>query len=190
MDPPELIRRVADGDRAAFMQLYDRFASKVYGLALYITKNPSVAEEVSQETFVKLWTSADTFRPARGRFSTWLLTIARRTAIDRIRKQSRRPDIADGVDVEADWDPDLQEPLTATEESRWRTLYFALQELPQEQRQAIVLSYYHGLSHSEIAAHLGIPLGTAKTRIRLGMEKLRASWFGTGSGDPKADDRS
>ncbi|MGA9531737.1 MAG: sigma-70 family RNA polymerase sigma factor [Anaerolineales bacterium] len=178
IDPPELVRRVADGDRAAFLELYDRYAAKVYGLALYITKSPSVAEEVSQETFVKLWTSADTFREGRGRVSSWLLTIARRTAIDQFRKQSRRPDIAESVDIEADWNLDLQEPLTATEESRWRTMYFALQELPREQRQAIILSYYYGLSHSEIASHLEIPLGTAKTRIRLGMQKLRENWFG------------
>jgi RNA polymerase sigma-70 factor (ECF subfamily) len=186
IDPAELVHRVADGDRAAFLQLYDRYAARVYGLALYITKDPSTAEEISQETFVKLWTSADTFRSGRGRVSSWLLTVTRRTAIDHIRKWSRRPDIADGVDIEADWDRDLQEPLTATEESRWRSLYFALQELPGEQRQAVVLSYYHGLSHSEIASHLGIPLGTAKTRIRLGMQKLRESWFEASSDRSKS----
>lgn len=176
-DPSELVRQVAAGDRSAFMKLYDLFASKVYGLALYLTKDEALAEEVSQETFVKLWTSADTFRSGRGSVSAWLLTIARRTAIDRFRKQDRRPEIAENVEVEADWNPVMGEPLSDTEESRWRTLYFALQELPVEQRQAIVLSYYHGLSHSEIASHLEIPLGTVKTRIRLGMEKLRESWF-------------
>lgn len=159
------------------MILYDLFASKVYGLALYLTKDEAMAEEVSQETFVKLWTSADTFRSGRGSVSAWLLTIARRTAIDRFRKQGRRPEIVENMEVEADWNPVMGAPLSDTEESRWRTLYFALRELPVEQRQAIVLSYYHGLSHSEIASHLEIPLGTVKTRIRLGMEKLRESWF-------------
>jgi len=189
-DPDQLVQRVAVGDRAAFLQLYDLFAHRVFGLARYIVKDPQLAEEISQETFLKLWTSADTFRPERGRLSSWLLTIARRTAIDRLRKQSRRPEVIDEVDVEVDWNADLQEPATSGEESRWRTLYFALQELPKEQRRAIVLSYYHGLSHSEIATHLGIPLGTAKTRIRLGMEKLRASWFDSEPGNPKADDRT
>lgn len=179
------MRRVAAGDRDAFMQIYDLFASRVYGLALYLTKDEAAAEEVSQETFVKVWTSADTFNSGRGSFSAWLLTIARRTAIDRFRKQDRRPDIAESVEIEADWNPAMGAPLSNTEESRWRTLYFALQELPQEQRQAIVLSYYHGLSHSEIASHLEIPLGTAKTRIRLGMEKLRESWFGAFSDKSK-----
>lgn len=175
--PADLMLQVATGDRQAFMQLYDRFSSRVFGLALHMSKDPAMAEEISQETFIKVWTSADTFRPERGRVSTWLLTITRRTAIDRFRKQSRRPEISENMEVEADWNPEMSEPLTGTEESRWRTLYFALQELPIEQRRAIVLSYYHGLSHSEIAAQLEIPLGTAKTRIRLGMEKLRSSWF-------------
>lgn len=179
-DPSELVQRVANGDQEAFMRLYDLFADKVYGLALYILKTPQAAEEVSQETFVKLWTSADSFRPDRGRFSSWLLTIARRTAIDRIRRLDRRPNIADGLDIEADWNADLRQPGSGGEEARWRTMYFALQELPEEQRQAIVLSYYHGLSHSEIATHLGIPLGTAKTRIRLGMQKLRDRWLDPG----------
>jgi RNA polymerase sigma-70 factor (ECF subfamily) len=185
-DPDHLAQLVAGGDREAFLQLYELFSPRVYGLALYMVKDPKLAEEISQETFIKLWTAAGTFRPKRGRFATWLLTIARRTAIDRLRRQSRRPPIADEVDPADDWNLDLAQASSGTEESRWHTLYFALQELPPAQRQAIVLSYYHGLSHSEIATHLGIPLGTAKTRIRLGMEKLRTSWFGSGAGGSKS----
>lgn len=173
------MQRVAAGDKRAFSHVYDLYADRVYGLVLSILKDESSAEEVSQEVFVKVWSSAGTFRPDRGKVSSWLLTIARRAAIDRLRKGDRRPQVAPGIEVEADWDPRMGEPLSDSEEARWRTLYFALQELPVEQRKAIVLSYYHGLSHSEIAAQLDIPLGTAKTRIRLGMEKLREAWFGS-----------
>lgn len=178
----ELVRRVAQGDRGSFLDLYDQFSSDVYGLALYMLHDEMAAEEVTQETFLKVWTSADTYKPNRGKFSSWLLTIARRTAIDRLRKDSRRPEIAEHVDVEAEWRPELTKPASDSEEARWRSLYFSLQELPVEQRKAVTLSYYHGLSHSEIAAYLDIPLGTAKTRIRLGLQKLRDSWF-RGEGD-------
>lgn len=185
---PQLVERVARGDRQSFLALYDRFADRVYGLAVYMLQDGMAAEEVTQETFLKFWTSADSFRSDRGKFSTWLLTIARRTAIDRIRAESRRPEIAEDLDIEADWKPEFSHPASDSEESRWRTLYFSLRELPPEQRRALTLSYYHGLSHSEIASYLDIPLGTAKTRIRLGLQKLRASWFGTGANASKSAD--
>jgi RNA polymerase sigma-70 factor (ECF subfamily) len=184
----ELVHRIAEGDQEAFLQLYDQFSSRVYGLAVYISKDENAAEEITQETFIKLWTSADTFKRQRGRVSSWLLTIARRTAIDWHRRQSRKPPIAEEIEVEADWDPAFSEPLSHSEESRWRSLYFALKALPIEQRQAVVLSYYHGLSHSQIAQQLNIPLGTAKTRIRLGMQKLREGWFEDRPDTSKTDD--
>jgi RNA polymerase sigma-70 factor (ECF subfamily) len=174
---PELVRRVANGDQSAFLQLYDRYASRVFGLAVHITRHGATAEEVTQETFLKLWTSAGTFRPEQGRFSSWLLTITRRTAIDRLRYESRRPTAQAGIDVEADWLTSLASTGSQGQEARWQSLRFALQALPPEQRSVIQLSYYFGLSHSEIADYLDIPLGTAKTRIRLGMEKLRDAWL-------------
>lgn len=176
-DVPLLVEKVATGDRQSFLELYDQFADRVYGLAVYMLHDEMAAEEVTQETFLKFWNSAASFRSDRGRFSTWLLTIARRTAIDRIRRESRRPEIAEDLDVEADWKTEFSQPASGSEEARWRTLYFSLNELPVEQRHAVTLSYYHGLSHSEIASYLDIPLGTAKTRIRLGLQKLRASWL-------------
>ncbi len=176
-DIPRLVRQVAQGDRKSFLALYDRYSPKVYGLAVYMLKDKMTAEEVTQETFLKLWTSADKFEPGRGKFSSWLLTIARHTAIDHIRKRSRRPDIAEDIDIEAEWRSEFSHPVSGSEESRWRSLYFSLQELPSEQRKAVTLSYYHGLSHSEIASFLDVPLGTAKTRVRLGLQKLRDSWF-------------
>lgn len=176
-DVDKLVERVVQGDRGAFEELYDRFSGKVFGLARYVTRHEPTAEEVTQETFLKLWRKAETYRPGRGKFSTWLLTIAKRTAIDRLRKEDRRPDVAEAVDVEADWRPVLSNPGSGGDEARWRSLYFALHDIPDEQRQAIALAYYQDMSHSQIAAYLGIPLGTVKTRIRLGMQKLRAAWM-------------
>lgn len=177
LDIPDLVARVADGDRNAFRQLYDLYADQVYGLVRYVTRHEQTAEEVTQETFIKLWRKAGSFRSGRGKFSTWLLTIAKRTAIDRLRREDRRPEIAEAVDVEADWRPVLSNPGGDSEEARWRSLYFALQDLPEEQKQAVSLAYYQDMSHSQIAEFLGIPLGTAKTRIRLGMQKLRDAWL-------------
>jgi RNA polymerase sigma-70 factor (ECF subfamily) len=111
----------------------------------------------------------------RGPLLTWLLTIARRTALDRLRLEARRPMLSDSNDPEESWDliPDLE---TLPEEARWRSLYFAVQSLQSEHRQVIELAYYQGMSQSEIAEVLGWPLGTVKTRLRSAMEHLREKW--------------
>ncbi len=172
-DDAALIRRVAQGDRQAFLQLYDRYASRVYGLALHILRDAMAAEEVTQDAFLKLWENAATFDLRRGSMATWLLTITRRTAIDRLRYEARRPPLADPPPEGPEWPLPQAEAGTVSEEARWMTVRFALADLPLEQRQAITLAFYYGLSHRQIAEHLGLPLGTVKTRIRLGMEKLR-----------------
>lgn len=179
-DVDALVARVADGDRRAFAELYDRFADQVYGLVRYVTRHDLTAEEVTQEAFLKLWRKAGSYSPGRGKFSTWFLTLAKRTAIDRLRKDDRRPDLAEGVDIEAEWRTEFSNPGSGGEEARWRSLFFTLQQLPPEQMQAVSLAYYHDMSHSQIAEYLGIPLGTVKTRIRLGMQKLRDAWFDEG----------
>lgn len=178
-DDAELVYRVANGDREAFLILYDRYASRVYALALKMLGESMAAEEATQDSFLKLWTRAGTFNPQRGKLLAWLLTITRRTTLDRIRLESRRPVVATSSDPEEVWN-DFPDPASDTEEARWMSLRFALRELPVEQRQVIELAYYHGLSHSHIADHLGLPLGTVKTRLRLGMEKLRHAIRGDG----------
>ncbi|NIS82201.1 MAG: sigma-70 family RNA polymerase sigma factor [Anaerolineales bacterium] len=180
----ELVLKVAQGDRKAFLQLYDRHASRIFALALRMLGESMAAEDVTQEVFLKLWSRARTFRSDRGKLITWLLTITRHAALDRIRLEKRMPTIATPKVEGDDWD-DLVNGETETEESRWRSLHFAVLDLPFEQRQAIEYAYYHGLSQSQIASHLGIPLGTVKTRMRLGMEKLRQLWLEqeTGVGD-------
>ena len=176
LDDNELIRLVAQRNREAFIALYDRYAGRAFALALRMLGEQMAAEEVVQDTFLKLWTRADTFSQHKGTFLAWLLTITRRTALDRIRLESRRPEFGNPMDPEDTWrfspDPDSQ-----TDEARWRSLHFAIQDLPDEQSQAIQLAYYHGMSQSQIADHLQIPLGTIKTRLRLGMDKLRQIWL-------------
>jgi RNA polymerase sigma-70 factor (ECF subfamily) len=177
-----LAGRVALGDRAAFLELYDLTSPKVYGLALKMMMDPGAAEEVAQETFLKLWTRAETFRPGRGSFMGWLLTITRHEALDRLRRSTRRPQLAELPDPDADWEPLLSDPNSQTDEARWGSLYFAVQNLPAEQRAVIGCAYYHGMSHSQISDYLGVPLGTVKTRLRLGMAKLRQAWLEESSG--------
>ncbi len=172
-----LMGRIARRDREAFLQLYDRYASKVYALSLHMMGEVMAAEEVTQDAFLKLWTRANSFSIQKGTLLAWLLTITRRTALDRIRRENRRPDFNNPTDPETTWKitPD---PTSQSEEQRWRSLHFALQELPQDQRISIELAHFHGLSQSQIAEHLDLPLGTIKTRLRLGMEKLRQIWIG------------
>jgi RNA polymerase sigma-70 factor (ECF subfamily) len=171
----ELARRVAARDRAAFLALYDRYAGRVYGLCLRMLQDPAAAEEVSQETFLKLWARAGQFDSSRGALVSWLLTIARRNALDQFRREARRPrlqpdDSEEGLNR-------IPDPSSESEEARWGSLRLALQELPVEQRSAIELAYYQGMSHREIAEFMDIPLGTVKTRIRLGMQRLRSLWL-------------
>lgn len=182
-----LIQAVARGNDAALMELFDRYGDRVLGLAVKISGNSMVAEEIAQEVFLKLWQIADRYDPGRGRFGTWLLTITRNAAIDRVRKDGRRP-ASDYLDwLEDDWRDELRDPRFEGEEARWHSLRFALLELPPEQRAAIVLAYYQGMSHSQIAGYLDVPLGTVKTRIRLGMEKLRRAWHVNASEVPDQD---
>ena len=171
----ELAAKVAQGDEHAFLTLYDRYASRVHALTLRILGDPMLAEEATQDTFLKLWSRARLYRPERGSLLLWLLTIARRTALDRLRLESRRPVLSDSDDPEKIWQiiPDVN---TLPEESRWRSLYFAVQSLQADQRKVIELAYYQGLSQSEIAEVLGWPLGTVKTRLRAAMDHLRHEW--------------
>ena len=175
LEDVDLVARVVTGDENAFLALYDRHASRVYGLTLHILSDPMLAEEVTQDTFLKLWSRARQYLAERGPFLTWLLTIARRAALDRLRLEARRPALSDASDPENTWQK-LPDPETITEETRWRSLYFAVQALHPDQRQVIELAYYQGLSQSEIAEVLGWPLGTVKTRLRAAMEKLREVW--------------
>jgi RNA polymerase sigma-70 factor (ECF subfamily) len=172
----ELISQVVQGDQRAFLALYDRYSSTVYALALHMMNDPMMAEEVLQDTFLKLWSRSRQYLTERGPLLTWLLTIARRTALDRLRLESRRPTLSERNDPDLLWEM-TPEPETTSEEARWRSLYLVVQSLPEEHRQVIELAYYQGMSQSEIAAVLDLPLGTVKTRLRTGMNRLRHQWL-------------
>lgn len=170
-----LVQKVVRGDQQAFLTLYDRYASRVYALTLRVLGDPMLAEEATQDTFLKLWSRARTYSPHRGSFVTWLLTIARHTALDRLRLEGRRPTLSGPEDPDTIW-PTIPDENQNPEEARWRSMYFAVQSLPDEQRQVIELAYYQGMSQSEIAEVLDWPLGTVKTRIRAAMQSLRQVW--------------
>ena len=172
----QLIAKVVKGDENAFLSLYDRYASRVYGLTLRVLGDAMLAEEVTQDTFLKLWSRARQFDSNKGELTPWLLTIAHRTALDRLRLENRRMPVSNPQDPEETW-PLIPDETTQNGEARWRSLYFAVQSLPEEQRQVIDLAYYKGMSQSDIAEVLGWPLGTVKTRVRSAMQALRRHWF-------------
>ena len=171
----ETLSRLAAGDADALASLYDRYARPVYSLAYRVLSDPGEAEDLVQEVFAQVWRQAARYDARRGAVASWLMTITRTRAIDRIRARRARPD---GVPVEpgrAEQMPDAGHPqeqvVIATEQvARLRA---ALPQLPLVQRLAIELAFFEGLSHNEIAERLEQPLGTVKTRIRLGLLKLR-----------------
>lgn len=181
VDDYELIDRITLGDQQAFISLYDRYSGRVYALTLRILGDSMMAEEVTQDTFLKVWSRARQYNPDRGKITSWLLTIARRTALDRLRLEDRRPVLSHQQDPDETW-KSIPNENSLSEETRWRSLYFAVKALPEEQRQVIELAYYKGMSQSEIAEALDWPLGTVKTRVRAAMQSLRVEWLKNGSG--------
>jgi RNA polymerase sigma-70 factor (ECF subfamily) len=163
----ELIQRTASGDRLAFEDLYRRYARAVFGLALRRLGDRGRAEDAVQETFASIWRSAKSYRPERGAGAPWLFAVARNAIVDRSRA---RGDVPADVPDEADLDPG---PPDRAEQSwvAWR-VHSALEELPEREREVLALAYWSGLSQSEVAEFLGIPLGTVKTRTRAGLSHL------------------
>ena len=170
----ELIALVARGDQQALASLYDATSRLVFGLLVRILNDAATAEEVLLDVYAQVWRQAARYSGARGSPLAWLTTIARSRAIDRLRSgraEQQRTEQLDARTFEARAVADVEEEVAARElGARVRA---ALDELPREQREVIELAYYGGMSHSEIAAATGQPLGTVKTRTRLGMMKLR-----------------
>jgi RNA polymerase sigma-70 factor (ECF subfamily) len=172
----ELLRRLGDGDEEALVALHEQYVNLVFSVAIRMLNDQMAAEEVTQDTFMRLWDKSHTYDARRGPFVPWLLTITRRLAIDRMRQTQRRIPQSDTLFF--DENPHLWESALPTESGELRrTLKLMLDDLPPEQNEAIALAYFYGLSHSDIAAYRGLPLGTVKTRIRQGMQKLRAAWL-------------
>jgi RNA polymerase sigma-70 factor (ECF subfamily) len=176
---PALLAAVARGDSAAFEQLYDRYAPTLYALLLRVLGNPEDAQEVLQESFVKAWSNASMFDASRGSEAAWLISIARSRGIDRLRSRRLRSDRENDAGREISIHSAFVEKKTGADDAirsqEQKAVRGALAELPEPQRIALELAYFEGLSQSEIAAKLGEPLGTVKTRMQLGMKKLRES---------------
>ena len=169
-----LLVRVADGDQRAFSELYDLLSSRVFGLILRVLVNRSQSEEVLQEVFFEVWQSAGRFAPNKGQGRTWVLTIAHRRAVDRVRasQSSADRDVRVGMrDLGVSHDSVAEQVELSIEGGK---VVAALATLPDPQREALVLSYYGGYSQSEIAVLIGAPLGTIKTRMRDGLSRLRS----------------
>lgn len=171
-----LLRLIARSQEAALSELYDRYSRLVYSVALNTLGDPERAEEVTQDVFVRVWDKASTYNAEQGRVVNWLSSIARHRSIDLFRQtRSHREDLqltwqeAEAIDLpdgqNVEWEVDLAQ--------RQQRIRWAVAQLPTEQKLALGMAFFQGLSHPEIAATLGEPLGTVKTRIRLGMQKLR-----------------
>lgn len=174
IDPAdEALQRAATGDQRAFGALYDMMSARVFGLIVRVVVDRAQSEEVLQEVFLEAWQSAPSFDPRRGQARSWLLTIAHRRAVDRVRssQSARRRDLAAGSREIAETGPGIDDEVELLiDGGRARA---CLDELPEPQRLAIVLAYFGGYSHSEIAALTDTPLGTIKTRIRDGLTRLK-----------------
>ncbi|MGH7655741.1 MAG: sigma-70 family RNA polymerase sigma factor [Gemmatimonadaceae bacterium] len=178
----DLVARMHAGDEQALATLYDRWEFAVRAAVLRIVDRPMDAEEVVEDVFWQAWRAAGRFDGARGSVSTWLQTIARSRALDRVRRTGRLVEVELGDD---DGASGMEAPAPSPDDSlvdaeRSAIIRRALHELPTEQRRALELAYYEGFSQSDIARHTGIPLGTVKTRMRLALQKLRESLAGLG----------
>lgn len=166
----DLIAAVSEGDRAAFVLLFERYAGRIKAFMMRSGAGAADAEEITQDVMVSIWRRASSFDPTRSAPSTWIFAIARNRRIDLLRRAGRMvPDPLDPV-LQPEAERDGFDTLSASErEGRLRA---ALADLPEEQRAVLVAAFYEGLSHAEIAARDGVPLGTVKSRIRLAFRRL------------------
>jgi len=166
-----LVALAARSEQSALAELYDRFGRPAYGLALRILRDESLAEDAVQEAFLTLWRTSARFVPERGKASTWILTLVHRRAVDLVRREERRR--SDALEQAPE-----QVSRDAVDEEAWLRLQRervqdALRKLPDQQREAIELAYYGGFTQSELAERLGQPLGTIKSRMFMGLARLR-----------------
>lgn len=167
-DEAALIERIRSGDETAMADMYDRYSGIVYGVALRVLGNTTAAEDVLQEVFLQLWRNPQAFDANRGKLPAWLAVIARNRAIDHLRKRPPEDDIEDlpistGVNLESE----------AAQRLAVDKIRGVLAQLPQDQRRALEMAFFEGMTHTEIAGKTGEPLGTVKTRIRSGLLALR-----------------
>lgn len=178
LDDQTLIHLIANVQADALSELYDRYGRLVYSLALNSLGERSLAEEVTQDVFLRVWEKAGTYRPEQAKVSTWLTSITRNRSIDLLRKQRSQRNSRDAF-----WEEMTSDAIQATDGAsaeeqvehrlKKQRVRRALARLPEDQQRTLAMAYFYGLSHSKIANETGTPIGTVKTRIRLGMQKLR-----------------
>jgi RNA polymerase sigma-70 factor, ECF subfamily len=175
--PEELFHLIAlsgQGDRVAFQALYDATSAKLFGLSLRILNRRDLAEEALQDAFINIWHHAQNYRPEKAAVMTWMTTIVRNKCFDLLRAMPRESQLMDDETMD-DWASDDLGPLEkATEQSDSKALLNCMNGLAPLQRQAIALSYFHGMAHEQLASHLVQPLGTVKTWIRRGLQSLKS----------------
>jgi RNA polymerase sigma-70 factor, ECF subfamily len=172
-DLADLLKRSGRGDQAAFAQLYDAVAGRVFGLALRVVRDPAQAEEVCQEALLDLWRTSARYDPAQGSAISWIFTLVHRKAVDRVRSaeaSTRRDTSYHHRNQHVEHDTTAEAVEASFEARRVRT---ALESLTPVQREALELAYFGGYTHTEVASMLDLPVGTAKTRIRDGLIRLR-----------------
>jgi RNA polymerase sigma-70 factor (ECF subfamily) len=176
LDDHQLIRRISEVDKDALEALYVRYRTPVYSLAMYMLKQPALAEEVTQDIFLNIWLKAGSFNSERGQPKGWIMSVAHHKAVDLIRSRRRTIVNTDPADYETlDLLPDSGASTEAQVEQNLERerIMRALATIPEPQREVIMLAYFGGFSQSEMAERLDQPLGTIKTRVRLAMQKLR-----------------
>lgn len=177
-DDLELHRRISSRDRAAFDELYGRYARQAYGVALRVTAQDLIAQEVVQDAFLALWRAPEAFDPARGAFRSFFLSLVHHRAVDAVRREERlrrRTERATNLEPATGEDPAEDVVEDAYLRVRRKEVRDALETLPAEQRQVLEMAYFGGLTQARIAEQLGIPIGTVKTRTLAAMRKLRAA---------------
>ena len=168
----ELIERLRKGDKNAFREIYARYSQVVFNLAFRMLRSREEAEEVVQEIFLQVWNKADSYDAGRGAISTWIVNIARSRSIDKLRTLGYREQTTELIEERVNSKSDLSRIIEDREESR-KVIREALDSLPDNQRIAIEMVFFEGLTHIEAAERLNEPVGTIKTRIRLGVSKLK-----------------
>ena len=172
----ELLRRVAQGDRRGFEELYDRFSGVLFSTAYRVLNNQEATEDVVQDVFVQIWEKAPLYDPARGKPMTWAITLTRNKAIDRLRATVRRNRLSEDMQRESQTQNQFDDRSSFDAASTGDTnklVHEAMQKLSKDQREAIELAFFSSLTQPEIAERLNEPLGTVKARIRRGMMRLR-----------------
>lgn len=172
-DDVTLVERIARGDAEALGELYDRYGRTVFGVLYRMLPGPEAAEEVTQDAFHSIWRQARSYRRERGAVRTWLLAICRNGAVDWRRTRGKRAEREVAIEGASDLLSDTKVDERVVDALRAEKVRKAVSELPTEQREVLALAFWGGYSQSEIAARTKTPLGTVKSRVRLGMSKLR-----------------